>query len=79
MGYEKTGLGRRIALVLVKRLGGRTLGLGYAIALSDLALAPFTPSNTARSAGTIFPVIRSIPELYGSAPGESARAGSARI
>jgi L-tartrate/succinate antiporter len=73
MGYEKTGLGRRIALVLVKRLGGQTLGLGYAIALSDLVLAPFTPSNTARSAGTIFPIIRSIPALYGSAPGESAR------
>jgi L-tartrate/succinate antiporter len=73
MGYAKTGLGRRIALVLVKRLGGRTLGLGYAIALSDLALAPFTPSNTARSAGAIFPVIVSIPGLYGCGPGESAR------
>jgi len=73
MGYDKTGLGRRIALVLVKSLGGRTLGLGYAIALSDLALAPFTPSNTARSAGAIFPVIVSIPGLYGSGPGESAR------
>jgi L-tartrate/succinate antiporter len=73
MGYEKTGLGRRIALVLVTWLGGRTLGLGYAIALSDLALAPFTPSNTARSAGAIFPVVVSIPGLYGSGPGESAR------
>jgi L-tartrate/succinate antiporter len=73
MGYQQTGLGRRIALVLVKRLGARTLGLGYAIALSDLALAPFTPSNTARSAGIIFPVIASIPPLYGSARGESAR------
>jgi L-tartrate/succinate antiporter len=73
MGYDRTGLGRRIALVLVKSLGGRTLGLGYAIALSDLALAPFTPSNTARSAGAIFPVIVSIPGLYGSGPGESAR------
>ena len=73
MGYEKTGLGRRLALVLVRRLGGRTLGLGYAIALSDLVLAPFTPSNTARSAGAIYPVIRSIPELYGSRPGDSAR------
>ncbi len=73
MGYEKTGLGRRIALVLVRRLGGRTLGLGYAVALSDLVLAPFTPSNTARSAGTIYPVIRNIPALYGSQPGESAR------
>src|SRR5207244_1512220 len=39
----------------------------------DLVLAPFTPSNTARSAGTIFPVIRNIPPLYGSEPGETAR------
>jgi L-tartrate/succinate antiporter len=73
MGYEKSGLGRRIALVLVRLLGGNTLGLGYAIAASDLVLAPFTPSNTARSAGTIFPIINRIPELYGSAPGESSR------
>jgi L-tartrate/succinate antiporter len=73
MGYQQTGLGRRIALLLVKRLGARTLGLGYAVALSDLALAPFTPSNTARSAGIIFPVIASIPPLYGSGRGESAR------
>jgi L-tartrate/succinate antiporter len=73
MGYERTGLGRRIALVLVQRLGGRTLGLGYAIAIADLVLAPFTPSNTARSGGTIFPIINRIPDLYGSAPGESSR------
>lgn len=73
MGYEKTGLGRRIALGLVRRLGGNTLGLGYAVTLADLVLAPFTPSNSARSAGTIFPVVRSIPALYGSEPGESAR------
>jgi len=68
MGYNKTGLGRRIALLLVKWLGGRTLGLGYAIELADLVLAPGTPSNTARSGGTIFPVIRNIPALYGSEP-----------
>ncbi|WP_298983883.1 anion permease [Caldilinea sp.] len=73
MGYEKTGLGRRVALHLVQRLGKRTLGLGYAITLSDLILAPFTPSNTARSGGTIFPIIRNIPGLYGSEPGPTAR------
>jgi L-tartrate/succinate antiporter len=73
LGYQKSGLGRRIALTMVKHLGGRTLGLGYAITFSDLILAPVTPSNTGRSGGTIFPVIRSIPELYGSFPGESAR------
>jgi L-tartrate/succinate antiporter len=73
LGYEKTGLGRRVALNLVKWLGKKTLGLGYAVALADLVLAPFTPSNTARSGGTIFPVIKNIPPLYGSEPGPTAR------
>ncbi len=72
-GYEKTGLGRRIALLLVRRLGGRTLGLGYAVALTDLVLAPFTPSNTGRSGGIVYPIVRSLPALYGSAPGPTAR------
>jgi len=73
LGYEKTGLGRRVALNLVQWLGKKTLGLGYAVALADLVLAPFTPSNTARSGGTIFPVIKNIPPLYGSEPGPTAR------
>ena len=68
LGYEKTGLGKRIALLLVKVLGRRTLTLGYAIALADLALAPFTPSNTARSGGTIFPIVKNLPPLYDSKP-----------
>jgi len=72
MGYTETGLGKRVALHLIRLLGARTLGLGYAIALADLALAPFTASATARSAGTIFPVIRQIPELYGSHPDEAS-------
>ena len=66
LGYEKTGLGKRISLLLLSRLGGRSLTLGYAIMLADLVLSPFTPSNTARSGGTIFPVIKNIPEFYRS-------------
>ncbi len=73
LGYEKTGLGRRVALTLVRFLGGKTVGLGYAITFSDLVLAPFTPSNTARSAGTVFPIVRNIPGLYGSQPGPTSR------
>lgn len=74
LGYEKTGLGKRIALLLVRAMGRRTLTLGYAIAAADTLLAPFTPSNTARSGGTIFPVIRNLPPLYGSMPNDpSAR------
>jgi L-tartrate/succinate antiporter len=73
MGYEKTGLGRRLALLLVRSLGKRTLGLGYAVAVSDLILSPFMPSNTARSGGTVFPIIKNIPPLYNSLPGETSR------
>jgi L-tartrate/succinate antiporter len=74
LGYEKTGLGRRIALLLVRALGRSTLRLGYAVTLADAILAPFTPSNTARSAGTVYPVVRNLPPLYGSMPNEpSAR------
>lgn len=70
LGYSKTGLGKRVALLLIRAMGKRTLGLGYAIGFADLALAPFMPSNTARSGGTIYPLIRSIPELFGSRPGD---------
>lgn len=70
LGYEKTGLGRRIALWLVKAMGRRTLTLGYAVTIADTVLAPFTPSNTARSGGTVFPVIRNLPALYDSKPND---------
>jgi L-tartrate/succinate antiporter len=70
LGYEKTGLGRRIALLLVKAMGRKTLTLGYAVVIADLVLAPFTPSSTARSGGTIYPVIRNLPGLYDSKPND---------
>jgi L-tartrate/succinate antiporter len=78
LGYDKTGLGRRISLLLVKKMGRRTLTLGYAVAVADTILAPFTPSNTARSGGTIYPVIRNLPALYDSKPNDpsSRRIGS---
>jgi anion transporter len=72
IGYRKSGLGKRIALVLVRALGKKTLGLGYAIAFSDFILAPATPSNTARSGGTIYPIVSNIPKIYGSEPGPTA-------
>lgn len=72
IGYRKSQLGRRIALVLVRRLGTNTLGLGYAVAMSDFLLAPATPSNTARSGGIVYPIISNIPRIYGSEPGATA-------
>jgi len=72
LGYEKTGLGRRIALLLVRALGKRTLTLGYATTFADMILAPFTPSNTARGAGIIFPVVNNLPALYDSHPHDAS-------
>jgi len=68
LGYQKTGLGRRIALWLVRSLGKSTLMVGYATTFADAILAPFTPSNTARSAGIIFPIVSNLPALYDSRP-----------
>lgn len=72
-GYEKSGLGRRISLLLVRLLGKTSLGLGYAVVLSETALAPFIPSNSARSGGVLFPIIKNIPLLYGSTPENEPR------
>jgi len=72
IGYRKSGLGKRIALLLVRALGRRTIGLGYAVAFADAILSPATPSNTARSGGTIYPIVNNIPKIYGSEPGPTA-------
>ena len=74
LGYDKSGLGKRVALNLVKTMGHNTLMLGYAIVAAETLLAPVTPSNTARSGGTIYPIIRNVPALYDSRPDDpSAR------
>jgi L-tartrate/succinate antiporter len=77
VALNNTGIGRRIALVFIKKIGKTSLGLGYAIALADFVLGPFMPSNTARSLGTMYPITRSAAEAMGSHPGETAnRLGS---
>jgi len=58
--------------MLVKALGKNTLTLGYATTFADALLAPDTPSNTARNAGTIFPIVRNLPPLYDSQPHEAS-------
>ena len=73
LGYQKSGLGKRISLLLVKALGKTSLGLGYAVAFADGILAPFMPSNTARSAGTIFPIAINIPQMFDSTPEHEPR------
>jgi len=72
-GMLKTGLGRRIAFWFIRAIGSRSLGLGYALASSNLLLASFIPSNGARAGGIVFPIAKSLSEAYESRPGASAR------
>jgi DASS family divalent anion:Na+ symporter len=68
-----TGLGKRIAFHFISLFGKHTLGLAYSVVLSDLVLAPATPSNTARAGGILYPIVRSLAVSLGSEPGDSAR------
>jgi DASS family divalent anion:Na+ symporter len=74
----KTGLGHRIALMFVRLMGRKTLGLGYALVFTDFILASFIPSTGARSGGIILPIARSVSETYDSHPddGTEARLGT---
>jgi len=68
----KTGLGHRIALIFIRAIGHRTLGLGYALVSTEFLLASIIPSTGARVGGVIFPIAKSISEAYDSRPGETA-------
>src|SRR5499425_229301 len=63
----KSGLGRRISLLVVSAFGRSTVGLGYSIFLTDVTIAPAFPSNTARS-GVLYPIILSLAQANGSRP-----------
>ena len=77
-GFIKTGLGARIAYLFMAAVGKKSLGLAYSMIATDLVLAPAIPSNTARSGGVIFPILRSIAKSYGSEPddGTARRIGA---
>lgn len=72
-GFIKTGLGRRIAYMLISWFGSSSLKLGYTLVLSDFIISPATPSNTARSGGILYPIVRSLASVFGSEPGPTAR------
>jgi len=71
-GITQTRLGERIAYHAIARFGGTPLRLGYSIVLADLAMAPITPSNTARAGGVLFPITLSVARAFGSEPGPTA-------
>jgi DASS family divalent anion:Na+ symporter len=72
-GIIKSGLGRRVALLFMRVLGKRTIGLGYGLALTELVVAPAMPSITARAGGVMLPITRAVSEVLGSEPNDPSR------
>ncbi|MFT3685679.1 MAG: DASS family sodium-coupled anion symporter [Phycisphaerales bacterium] len=65
----KSGLGKRISLIMVSRFGASPRGLAYSLVLTDAAIAPAFPSNTARG-GVLYPIVLSIAKGAGSEPND---------
>ena len=58
-GVIKSGLGKRIAFLIIRKFGKTSLGLSYSVIAADMFMAPAFPSNTARS-GVLFPIVNAL-------------------
>ncbi len=63
-GFIFTGLGNRFSYKVMSLLGKNSLGLGYGLVATDLILAPAIPSVTARVGGIIYPMMKSLAEIF---------------
>jgi len=71
-GVIKSGLGKRIAFLIIKRFGKSSLGLGYSMVAADMFIAPAFPSNTARS-GVLYPIVQALSSDSGSKVADGTR------
>jgi di/tricarboxylate transporter len=69
-GMETSGLARRIALMIAASLGGNPRGVILAVAAASLAVAPLSPSTTAK-AFLMLPICTGLVEAFGVEKGRS--------
>jgi divalent anion:Na+ symporter, DASS family len=63
-GFIATGLGSRLVYFFMSIFGRNTIGLSYGFAITDFILSPAIPSNTARGGGIVFPIVKSLVEVF---------------
>ncbi|GAB6156639.1 anion permease [Desulfosporosinus burensis] len=73
LGFKKSGLAKRVGLILIKAFGKSSLGLGYVLGVTDLMLATTIPGAPARVGGLVYPLAQGIFEVVGSKPYENPR------
>ena len=66
--FLKTGLGERLSLKILSRIGDSTLKVAYGLTISGSLLAAGIPSGTARAGGVIYPIVRSMCTALDSEP-----------
>ena len=71
-GVIKSGLGRRVAFMIIRKFGKTSLGLSYSVIAADMLIAPAFPSNTARS-GVLFPIVNALAVDSRSRPDDGTR------
>ncbi|TPX74062.1 carbonic anhydrase [Chytriomyces confervae] len=68
LAVEKSGLGRRIALMIVRTFGSSPFTLGPCLFLIELFSGLLIPSNTARGGALIHPIVVSLGNAFSHAP-----------
>ncbi len=63
-GFISSGLGNRIAYRIMSMIGKNSLGLGYGLVATDLIIAPLIPSLTARGGGVVYPLLKSLADIF---------------
>ena len=71
-GVIKSGLGKRIAFLIIQKFGTSSLKLGYSIVAADMFISPAFPSNTARS-GVLYPIVNALAADSGSKVADGTR------
>ena len=71
--FVSTGLGKRLAYMMIGAFGSTTLRLGYVNACLDALLSPAMPSTTARAGGIMFPIMNSVTVALDSHPDTNPR------
>ena len=71
-GVIKSGLGKRIAFLIIRKFGKSSLGLAYSVIAADMFISPAFPSNTARS-GVLYPIVNALAVDSGSKISDGTR------
>ncbi|WP_322497819.1 DASS family sodium-coupled anion symporter [Candidatus Cyrtobacter comes] len=59
-----TSIGKRAAFFFISKLGGSLTGISYGLILTELFVAPVTPSATARGGGIVYPIAQALIDKY---------------